>query len=304
MVAYFWGFDEELYAMSRWEFEVRQRLRRSYQFDPFHSGSAQMDRWLLTFNQIRPTLVMGYASTVTRFAEHVGAAGKRGTPLRGVFTTAEKLYPQQRDTLTRVFGCPVYDLYGSSEVNNIACSCSQGKMHMNTDYAVVEVDDVPPLPGQPLGLIVSSLWNHVMPLIRYRNEDCGELLHGTCDCGNQFPLMTLNIARVSDNFTLPSGQVLHGEYLTHLMYGSVGIAMFQFHQTAPDSITLWIVPGSDQAAARELAVRKAVSQLESLDTTGILRLRVQETDAIPLSSAGKHRFTRSDVRPGTQALPV
>jgi phenylacetate-CoA ligase len=304
MVAYFWGFDEQLYAMSSWEFELRQRLRRSYQFDPFHSGAQQMAGWLVKFKQIRPTIAIGYASTCARFADYIEASGQPVPPLRGVFTTAEKLYPLQQEVIARVFGCPVYDLYGSSEVNNIACACSRGKMHLNSDFAVVEVDDSTVISGQPPSLIVTSLWSEVMPFIRYRNEDCGELLEGTCDCGNQFPLMKLNIARVSDNFTLPSGQVVHGEYFTHLMYGSGGIATFQFHQTAPDAITLWIVPGKGPAATSEEAIRSVVGRVENLDITGTLRVRVQQIDAIPLSSSGKHRYTRSDVRPGAASKSI
>jgi len=135
----------------------------------------------------------------------------------------------------------------------------------------------------------------VMPFIRYRNEDCGELREGTCDCGNQFPMMRLTIARISDNFTLPSGRVIHGEFFTHLMYRSEGIAMFQFHQTTPDSITLWVVAGPGRAASREDAIRRAVEEVEKLDA-GRIKVHVRETEAIPLSSAGKHRFTRSDVQ--------
>jgi phenylacetate-CoA ligase len=296
MVAFIWGFNQQLWEMSAWEFELRQRLRRMYQFDPFHSGAEQMDRWLAKWKQIRPRVVIGYASAVARFAGHVESIGKRVDPLLGAFTTAEKLYPAQRETISRVFGCEVYDMYGSSEVNNIACTCSHRKMHVSADCVVLEVDRTQALLDLPSPFIVTSLWNEVMPFIRYRNEDCGELLEGSCNCGNQFPLMKLNISRVSDNFTLPSGEVVHGEFFTHLMYGSKGIAMFQFHQTAPNSITLWIVPNSGHAAAREEAIRLAVEQVEGLDATRTLRIQVQETEAIPLSRNGKHRFTISDVR--------
>jgi phenylacetate-CoA ligase len=296
MVAFVWGFNDELWQMPAWEFELRQHLRRMYQFDPFHSSAEQMDRWLAKWKQIRPSIMIGYASSVARFAEHIEGAGKRVDPLLGVFTTAEKLYPAQKEVISRVFGCPVYDIYGSSEVNNIACTCSLGSMHVSADCVVLEVDRKQALPGMPPPLIVTSLWNDVMPFIRYRNEDCGELLEGFCKCGNQFPLMKLDISRVSDNFTMPSGEVVHGEFFTHLMYGSKGIAMFQFHQTAPDSITLWIVPKPGHAAAREEAIRMAAEQVEGLDATRTLKLQVRETEAIPLSRNGKHRFTMSDVR--------
>jgi phenylacetate-CoA ligase len=162
---------------------------------------------------------------------------------------------------------------------------------------VLEVDRAQ-VSGEPTPLILTSLGADSMPFIRYRNEDCGELSDDDCDCGNQFPLMKLNIARISDNFTLPNGQIVHGEFFTHVMYGSEGIASFQFHQTAIDSIVLRIVPDGDRPAARQRAIRDVVAKVEGLDPSRQLKVQVEEVDAIPLSSAGKHRFTRSDVPPG------
>jgi len=295
MIAYFWGWNKQLDTMPSYEFQLRQRLRRSYQFDPFQSGPENMDRWLDKFDAIKPKVVFGYASTVARFAAHVENRKRRLPPIAGVFTTAEKLYSHQRETLSRVFGCHVYDCYGSSEVINIASECPRGRMHVNTDFVVLEVDRTGATSGEPAPFIVTGLWNHIMPFIRYRNEDCGDLMDGACDCASHFPLMQLRISRVSDNFTLPGGKVVHGEFFTHLMYGSEGIAMFQFHQTAIDAITLWIVPGPGDPRARESAIQRTIQEVGKLDSSGGIRVLVKETEAIPLSATGKHRFIRSDV---------
>ena len=303
MIAFFWGGNEKLYALPRWEFELRQRVRRMYQFDPFFSGEEDLGRWLRQWKRLRFRAALGYASTLARFAHYVESTGRRLPPLRGVFTTAEKLYAPQRQILTRVFGCRVYDCYGSAEVQNIAAECPRGRMHVNADYVVLEVDRTGAAPGEPAPFLLTSLWNYAMPFIRYRNEDCGELEEGPCDCGNHFPLMKLKIARESDNFVMPSGRVIHGEFFTHLLYGSQGIARFQFHQTAPDAITLWVAPGPGEAEARAAAIRRAVEQVEALDAAGRLRVTVRETEAIPLSAAGKHRFTRSDVPAGPSGGP-
>ncbi len=106
--------------------------------------------------------------------------------------------------------------------------------------------------------------------------------------------MDVNVARISDNFVLPSGRVVHGEFFTHLMYGSQGIARFQFHQTSLNTIVLWIVRGPGAEKEREHVIRSVFEQVHTLDPK--IRLDVRETDAIPLSSTGKYRFTRSDVR--------
>jgi phenylacetate-CoA ligase len=298
-VAYFWGGNDRLYAMPRWRLRLREELRRRFQFDPFHSGPQEMDSWLERWTRIQPAVAFGYASTLARFAAHVQARGDRLPPLRGVFTTAEKLYGPQREVIAQAFGCHVYDCYGSSEVRNVGSECNRGRMHVNSDFVFLEVDDADAAFGEPAPFIVTSLWNRVMPFIRYRNEDCGVLLDGTCDCGNQFPLMDLKIARISDNFVLPSGRVVHGEFFTHLMYGKEGIATFQFHQTALDSITLWIVPGPGEEKERSQSIRKMIEQIKKLDPLTEIKVEVRTTEAIPLSQAGKYRFVRSDVKPLT-----
>lgn len=295
MVAFFWGWNEALQRMSRTEFELRQWMRRMYQFDPFQSGPAAMDAWHRRWRTLRPKVALGYASTIARFAEHLENHALEVPPLAGVFTTAETLYPQQREVISRVFRCLVFDCYGSSEVQNIAAECVHGQMHINADFVIVEEETRGEEGGDPTPLLVTSLHNYAMPFLRYRNDDCGRLLPGSlCPCGSGFPLMELRIARVSDSFAFANGAVVHGEYFTHLMYGSEGIDRFQFHQVARDRILLWIVPGAGARENRSAAIRAAVEKVEAL-APGQVSVEVRETDQIALSSAGKHRFTRSDV---------
>ena len=181
-------------------------------------------------------------------------------------------------------------------MQNVPAECPAGSMHVNVDFVVLESDDATAPSAAPAPFIVTSLRAYAMPFIRYRNEDCGTLLDEQCKCGGGFPLIRLDVARVSDNFVLPGGKVVHGEFFTHLMYGSEGVASFQFHQTAPGHIRLLIVPtpGVDGAAGRAAAVRKSIDEINALSGAPVT-VEVQEVDAIPLSSAGKHRFTRSDV---------
>jgi phenylacetate-CoA ligase len=238
-------------------------------------------------------VILGYTSTIARFASFLDGQQQSVERIKGVFTTAEKLYQPQREVIERVFGCKVFDCYGSSEVQNIAAECPEGRMHVNADFVVLEEDNV--LDNGPRPFLLTSLRNWAMPFIRYRNEDCGYLSQELCSCGNHFPLMRLEIARTSDNFVFPGGRVVHGEFFTHLMYGSEGIATFQFHQTAPDAIILSIVPGPGDSQARQDKIRESIRQIQALCPGHAIRVEVREMAAIPLSAAGKHRFTRSDV---------
>jgi phenylacetate-CoA ligase len=291
MIAFFWGANQKLEAMGGLEFVARQLARRMYQFDPFRSGDTEMAGWLRAWRFIRPSVALGYASTIARFADYLDRHGHLPRSLRGVFTTAEKLFPQQRAIIEKVFRCQVFDCYGSSEVQNIASECRHRKMHINADFVIVDVERNVEA-GGPAPLLVTSLKNYAMPFLRYCNEDTGSLVAGTCDCGNGFPLMSLDIARVSDSFKLPNGRVVHGEFFTHLMYGSHGIERFQFHQVRGDSIILRYVPAPNGSASATIA--SAIAEIEAL-APGQIRVQVEPVSDIPLSAAGKHRFTRSDV---------
>lgn len=303
MIAFFWGFDATLARMPLWQFEIRQILRRQYQFDPFRSSDADMKRWLRRWRTLRPAVALGYASTMARFAEYVERARACVPPLLGVFSTAEPLFPEQRAVLSRVFGCRVFDLYGSSEVRNIAAECSHGAMHINSDFAIVETEDSGGAPeGAPQPLLVTSLWNYGMPFIRYRNEDAGRLAAGTCTCGSGFPLMHLEVSRLSDQFVLTGGKVVHGGFFRRLMWGTEGVQSFQVHQTAVDDITIRIVPGPEWPRTREAVLAQIHMRVGEL-TNAPIRLDIREVSEIPLSSAGKHRYARSDV-PLPSTAPV
>jgi len=294
MVAFFWAWNDRLNKMSPREFALRQWLRRSYQFDAFHASEADMREWVKVWGRIRPKVVYGYASTVARFAKFLLASGIELEPLRGAFTTAETLFPEQRRDIEQAFRCRVFDCYGSSEIRNIAAECVAGRMHVNVDYVVLELDRRQLTPDGTAPFILTSLRSFGMPFIRYRNEDCGRLVDEPCECGSGFPLLDLRIGRVNDHFVFPDGRVVHGLFLTYKFYGSEGIELFQFHQTSPSTLVLWIVPTRGNEAARRRSLDRVRTEIGEL-SGGLVQLDVREVESIPLSPAGKHRYTRSDV---------
>jgi hypothetical protein len=76
-------------------------------------------------------------------------------------------------------------------------------------------------------------------------------------------------------------------------------------------MVLWVVAGGGDPEARQARIRDAVRRIQGICPESPVRVDVREVDAIPLSSAGKHRFTRSDVslssptaHTATAAVPV
>jgi phenylacetate-CoA ligase len=243
----------------------------------------QLHDWAEFIGAYRPVLLQGYASILTELARHV-VDRRLAMPrtLRGVYSTAEVLDGGQRELLERAFGCKVFNQYGSREIPNIACECRRGRMHVFSDMVHLEAL---PADGENQ-LVVTSLTNRLMPMIRYDIGDTGRLLAGDCDCGWPFPLMEMGMCRHNDLIRAPNGKVVHPSYFNRLLYGLTQIRHYQWRQTAPERIVLTVVAspalGAEVADALRARLRREVH-----DT---MEFELRHADEIPRTASGKHRF--------------
>jgi phenylacetate-CoA ligase len=286
-----WGAPQETQAWRTIRGRAIGWISRNLYVDAFRAGPSEMQDWLRRITRFKPAFVYGYASSIAHFAAFLDSRSLTIDGVQGVFSTAEKLHPWQREVIERVFQCKVYDHYGSREIKAIAAQCEAGSMHILSDLNLVEMED-PSAETSPL--LITSLENFAMPFIRYRIGDIGALQPGACECGRVLPRLRLAIGRQADMFVTPEGRHVHGEYFTHLMYGMPGIASFQFYQPSSERIILRAVPDTsfDEDVRRRLIALDAKIRREVSPAIG---LEIALVDDIPPSPTGKFRFTWSDV---------
>jgi len=245
---------------------------------------SQLARWAAFVQGYRPVLLQGYASILAELARFViDARLIMPRSLRGVYSTAEVLTDEQRELMERAFGCKVFNQYGSREVPNIACECRLGNMHVFTD--MVRLESVT-LDGESDRLLVTSLTNRLMPMIRYDIGDSGRLRDGECSCGWTFPLMEMGMCRKNDLIRTRCGRSIHPSYFNGLLYGVAGILQYQWRQTTPDRLVLTLVAASPPDAE---FVRRLDERIRREVDAG-MALEVVCADAIPRTASGKHRF--------------
>ncbi len=166
----------------------------------------------------KPAYLYGYPSGFMQFAQLCVGRGlaPRSLGLKGIISTAEILTEAQGKYLRQIFGCPAIDEYGCAEAQVIAFECPEGNMHMSDDALRVEFlkNGLPVEPGQLGEVVVTDLYNEVMPLIRYRTGDMGSPLEGQCPCGRGLSLMHLTVGREVDMIRLPNGEIVHPEIFT------------------------------------------------------------------------------------------
>lgn len=161
-------------------------------FSSFHMTNENIPLYINKLNQFKPVIIEGYPLSVLRLAEYI--LEKKVTlefQLKGISTSSENFSLKQRITMEKAFNCNVYDQYGSGESVIFAAECEHKNKHISPEYGYVEVlDENGELRREGEGeLIVTSLINNVMPLIRYRIGDLGKVSYKSCKCGRNTAIL-------------------------------------------------------------------------------------------------------------------
>jgi len=116
--------------------------------------------------------------------------GRDFPALRALFMGGEPLSQARRSRISRLWGVPVVEEYGATEVGSLAGECPEGRLHVWADRVVAEVYDpaTGKLSKEGSGqFVVTPLYREAMPLVRYNLEDTVELSYQDCECGWQLP---------------------------------------------------------------------------------------------------------------------
>src|SRR5262249_55172685 len=132
----------------------------------------------------------------------------------GIISTSMMLLPSERAVIETAFGCKVTDRYGCEEVGLIGCECERHRgFHLDIEHLFIEFlrpDGAEAAPGEEGAIVVTDLYNHGMPFIRYRIEDVGVPTDRLCECGRGLPLMERVTGRVADYLKRQDGSLVAG----------------------------------------------------------------------------------------------
>ena len=98
-----------------------------------------------------------------------------------------------RQYLKENFNCETFEFYASTESRMISIECKEHDgLHIQEDGIIIEIVDEEnrPLPPGKIGrVLITTLDNWIMPLIRYQLGDIGVILPKACKCGRTFRKM-------------------------------------------------------------------------------------------------------------------
>jgi phenylacetate-CoA ligase len=260
---------------------------------------ATMSRYLDLIETHGCRQMFGYPSAIYLLCLH---AQKHHKPLRHagvkvVFVTGEVLLPYQRELISETFDCPVADGYGGRDSGFIAHECPQGGMHIMGDAVIVEVVDAegrPVSPGEAGEIIVTDLYSHEAPFLRYATGDVGVLSVRACRCGRSLPLFDKIDGRANDLIVTPDGRVINSLALIYPVREIPGVERFRIVQKAVNRFHVEIVRNRDFRTQDEEHIRER--------WTTLLRSAIQITfeylPGLRVERSGKFRHVVSEVPVG------
>ncbi len=178
--ARFYGIPKDF--KSHQKERLKDKIARRYRFDIFDLTDRNLSKFIATFRENSFEYINGYTSSIVMFAKFLKDQNlvlKTICPsLKICITTSEMLFKNDRRLLEEVFGIPVVNEYGASELGVIAFEDGNGNWVVNNQTLLVEIVDKNDqvLPYEEEGdLVITSLYNKAYPMIRYKIGDVGAI---------------------------------------------------------------------------------------------------------------------------------
>jgi phenylacetate-CoA ligase len=293
-----WGSPMELGAQDVLR-ALRDRFLRTRLFSAFELTERSLDSFVREIRSFRPRMLFGYPSALAHIAGHAERRGERldALGIQVVFVTSELLYPYQKETIERVFGCPVANGYGGRDAGFIAHECPDGGMHISAEDIVVEIvgtNDKPESIGIPGEIVVTHMATREFPFIRYRTGDIGVMDERPCPCGRGLPLLKEIQGRSTDFVVAADGTVMHGLALIYVLRDVLGLKQFKIIQETVARIRVLVIPDS---TFRDTVVSDIIAGCRAR-LGGSVNVTVEKVDQIAPEASGKFRYVVSRVTDG------
>lgn len=292
-MALVWGAPRDMPDRS-WKTRLRAKIMRHRVLNAFSMTQAKMQSFAEMLVHWQPAMFKAYTSALSMFAEFIQEREIASIRPRLVETTAEKITEPQRQLFREVFDCAVADCYSSRELATIAYQCSKGGLHVcETRYLEVVASGQVVQPGQLGEVVITSLHQFAMPLIRYKIGDMGIYKAGNCPCGRGLPVLREIVGRTHDFLVTSDGQFVHGEFFAYTFRVKPEVVRYQVYQPDREHLVVHLVCKRDVDSSWLDGVRAEIQARFGEST----QISLHIVDKIELTSAGKHRYIISEVEP-------
>jgi phenylacetate-CoA ligase len=249
-----------------------------------HLNAATVRAYAEALERFAPDFLLAYPTSLESLCVQLERAGTR-LQVGRVLTSSEVLHPQVWRLAERTLGCKLADHYGQAERVAFAYAPASGEYRFLAGYSHVELvatgRDGPHTFYEVVG---TSLWNHAMPLVRYRTGDLIRLpsaftpqqVKEVAQGARTFPGV---LGRDSDILISPDGVRLTG--IDHFQRDIANLRRIQVIQESATQVRVLVLgmPSFSEQDATQLmgnirrklpaSMRVDIEQVEALERTSL-----------------------------------
>lgn len=253
----------------------------------------------------RPEYITGYASALEALGreEAEGRMNLRELGcLKQITNVAEPLSDASSAWLEQVFGVHVSNEYAMGECMALTSGCIAGPgAHVNADLAILEVVDAnnQPVPPGVEGskVLVTNLYNHVQPFIRYEVDDRVTMSAEPCPCGSPLPRIASIAGRSKDKLWIEDGsgrrEIPYYVFLTPLHH-VLDLAEHQVVQMGPRRFVIRAVPLAGKTLSADHIRKLVLAHMRSEGLETLIDVTVEIHTELPRGPSGKISRVRNE----------
>ncbi len=281
--------------ITRLKEKVHQLIFKQKYLNCFDWGENIMEDALNKLASFKPETIIAYTNPLYEWARFCKRRDVIPFSPKSIITGAEKLHPFQRELISEVFRCPVFNTYGSREFMLMASECDQHNgLHVHMENILIEIlhpNGSPAEPGEIGDIVVTDLHNYGMPFIRYKIGDMGMWAKEPCSCGCAHPLLKDIVGRSLDMLYGVDGRRVPGEFFPHMLKDFPIIRQFQVVQKKRDQLLIKLILCDRQSNWGQSEVEREIKQIMGEG----MKCKFEIVDEIPLTRTGKFRVTLSEI---------
>jgi phenylacetate-CoA ligase len=257
---------------------------------PYHLTARHRVAIVDAVDRFRPRYVHAYPSSAAALAELIDPAAL-GLRVRAVLLASEPATRQQLATIAGRFGCPVSISYGLTERTSLAFAShldgATGAYRFEPLYAVNENR----IDGARREIVGTSLWNDLMPLIRYRSGDFGAVDPAGFCAAIDGRAQELLVGR--DGSRIPGLSIVIDEATWDF------VRLYQVRQRAAGAITLRVVARHGRLSEGQ---KRFILEAQLRRWGGWFDIALEEVGDIALAANGKRQLVVSEIEVADDGL--
>lgn len=243
-----------------------------------------MDKMIEDLERFNPTIITGYASTMGQLAE-VGFKRSLNIKPERIYCSADRLTDKSKKLIEKVFGVTPRNFYAATEALGMASQMENGKeLFLFEDYYKLEVVDEFMRDVDPGGignLVVTNLYNYILPIVRYQMED---RLKKSKIQNHSYTLIEEIAGRVAEDFSFyfENGESKSIKSLKFVSMYFKGVEKTQFIQEERNTIRIKYVAPKKEEGIRKDIEGQMKKFLGANGLEGRVELRIERVEEIPV----------------------